>query len=126
MALKVGYNVFAGAAQAGTNDGTPGVVQAEVDSNVSYHMRIQRLSDDYYWNNSTGAFQASATAQAVEIMIQGSDQSSGSISAHRRLSDRIPYEALVGIDSDGCTVTVYPDGALASGVAITLAYELDA
>lgn len=126
MALKVGYNVFAGAAQAGTNDGTPGVVQAEVDTNVTYHMRIQRLSDSEYWNDTTKAFQAGIPAQADEIMMQGSDQSSGSISAHRRLSDRIPYEALEGIDADGCTVTVYPNGDFASGVAITLAYKPDA
>lgn len=126
MALKVGYDVFKGASQAGTNDHTAGVVQAEVDTNSTYHMRIQRLSDNYYWNNTSGAFQAGATAQADEIQIQGSDQSSGSISAHRRLSDRLPVESLVGIDSDGCILTVYPDGALGSGVAITLAFELDA
>jgi len=126
MALKVGYDVFKGAAQAGTNDGTPGVVQAEVDMDGAYYMRVQRLSDNFYWNNTTKAFQAGATAQTDEIMIQGSDQSSGSTSSQRRLSDRIPYEALIGIDSDGCIVTVYPDGVIGSGVAITLAYELDA
>lgn len=126
MALKVGYDVFKGAAQAGTNDGTPGVVQAEVDTNVAYYMRVQRLSDNFYWNNTTKAFQAGATPQADEIMMQGSDQTSGSTSAHRRLSDRIPYEALVGINASGCIITVYPDGVIGSGVAITLAYELDA
>jgi hypothetical protein len=110
MTLKVGYDVFKGAAQAGTNDGTPGVVQAEVDTNVAYYMRVQRLSDSFYWNNTVKAFQAGVPAQADEIMMQGSDQDSGSVAACRRLSDRIPYEAVIGIDGNGCTVTVYPSG----------------
>lgn len=129
MTLKVGYDVFKGASQAGTNDGTPGVVQAEVDTNVAYYMRIVRLSDSYYWNNTTLAFQSGAPAQADEIMMQGSDQTSGSTSAYRRLMDRIPYEAVIALTSTvtpGCSVTVYPDGAVGSGVTITLAYDLDA
>jgi len=109
MTLKIGYDVFKGASQAGTNDGTPGVVQAEVDGTTAYYMRVQRLSDSYYWNNTAKAFQAAVPGQSDEILIQGSDGVSGT-SGNRRLSDRIPYEALVGIDSNGCKITVYPDG----------------
>jgi hypothetical protein len=109
MTLKVGYDVFKGAAQAGTNDGTPGVVQAEVDTNAAYYMRIQRLSDNFYWNNTTLAFQAAVPSQSNEILIQGSDGVVGT-SGNRRLSDRIPYEALSGMNSSGCKITVYPDG----------------
>ena len=110
MALKVGYDVFKGAAQAGTNDGTPGVVQVETDSNLAHYMRIQRLSDSFYWNATTKAFQAGVPAESDELLIQGSDVTSGSSTSKRRLSDRIPYEALVGIDGDGCVLTVYPSG----------------
>lgn len=123
--LKVGYDVFAGASQAGTNDGTPGVVQAEVTESKAYYMQITRLSDDNYWNNTTKAFQAGEPAQADEIVMQGSQPCYGSFNAHRRLMDRIPYEALIASTAAGNTVKVYPDGDKASGVTITLAYDLD-
>jgi hypothetical protein len=126
--LKVGYNVFAGASQAGTNSGTPGVVQAEVNQSKAYFMKIQELNANEYWNNTTKAFQVADPAQADEIEIQGSCPYSGSPNTIRRLSDRIPYEALAGIVADGCKVTVYADGETpaADGVSITLAYKPDA
>jgi hypothetical protein len=124
--LKVGYNVFAGASQAGTNSGTPGVVQAEVNQSKAYYMRIQELKDDEYWNNTTKAYVAGAPAQADEIQIQGSCPYSGSPNTIRRLSDRIPYEALAGIAVEGCKITVYADGDAGVGVSITLAYKPDA
>lgn len=128
MALKVGYNLFSGASQAGTNDGTTGVIQAEVDSNVAYYMKIQRLSDSYYWNETSGAFQSGNPAEADEHQMRGSEATYGGSSYLRRLSDRLPKEAIDGIDSDGVTITVYPSGGTPAtdGVAITLAFELDA
>ncbi len=126
--LKVGYNVFAGASQAGTNSGTPGVVQAEVNQSKAYFMKITELPGGTYWNNTTKAFQGGAPAQADEIQIQGSCPYSGSPNTIRRLSDRIPYEALAGIGVGGCTLTIYADGddPATEGVSITLAYKPDA
>jgi hypothetical protein len=125
--LKVGYNVFAGASQAGTNSGTPGVVQAEVNQSKAYFMRIA-IAGPNYWNNTTKAFVGAPPAQEHEIQIQGSCPYSGSPNTIRRLSDRIPYEALAGIGADGCTITVYADGDTpgVDGVSITLAYKPDA
>jgi hypothetical protein len=126
--LKVGYNVFAGASQAGTNSGTPGVVQAEVNQSKAYYMRIEELTGHTFWDKITKAYVAGPVTQANDIEIQGSCPYSGSPNTIRRLSDRIPYEALAGIAAAGCTITVYADGdtPAVDGVSITLAYKPDA
>lgn len=122
MALKVGYDLFAGASQAGTNSGVPGVIQVETAKALSYHCRIQRLSDNQYYNASTKAFQAGAPAQSLEITIPGSDEVSPS--AIRRLMLRIPKEAQDGITTAGAVYTVYADGDTpAGGVAMTIVQQ---
>lgn len=120
MALKIGYDLFAGASQAGTDSGVPGVIQVETAKALSYHCRIQRLSDNQYYNASTKAYQAGAPAQSLEITIPGSDEVNPS--AIRRLMLRIPKEAQDGIvAATGFTATVYANGDTPTGgIAMTI------
>ena len=119
MGLKVGYDLFAGASQAGTNSGVPGVLQAETEVALKHYCRIVRLSDNYYYNATTKAFQAGAPAQADEIEIPGSAELNPS--AIKRLAFRIPKEAQAGITAAGFTATIYGDGLTpAGGVGITI------
>jgi hypothetical protein len=112
MTLKVGFDVFAGASQAGVNDGSPGVIQAEVDQSGAYYISLQRLSDNYYYNATTKTFQASRPSQSNELLIPGSVVVGSSFSggSYRRLKEKIPKEALSGITSAGVKIFVYPDG----------------
>lgn len=122
MGLKVGYDLFAGASQAGTNSGVPGTIQVETAKALKYFCRIQRLSDNQYYNATTKAFQAGAPAQALEIEIPGSAELNPD--AIRRLKFRIPKEAKDGITSAGATYTVYADGDTpAGGVGMTLVFQ---
>jgi hypothetical protein len=108
--LKVGYNVFAGTSQAGTDAGIPGEIQAETAVAGKYKVRVQRLSDNNYWNNTSGAFQAGATAEADELDFRGSDSDRGITSAIRRLRMRLPQELLDDVTSAGLIVYVYETG----------------
>ena len=124
--MKVGYNLFKGASAAGINDGTTGDLQVETSVAGEHKVRVQRLSDNYYWNATTGAFQSGAPAEANELSIPGSDTIAAR-PAVRRLAMKLPKATVDDIDSDGCVVTVYQAGELPStGTAITLAFELDA
>jgi hypothetical protein len=108
--LKVGYNVFAGTSQAGTDASVPGEIQAETAVSGKYKVRVIRLSDDWYWNNTSGAFQAGATAEADELDFLGSDSDRGTTCSIRRLRMRLPKELLDGVTSAGLTVYVYETG----------------
>ena len=81
------------------------------------------MSDNFYYNASTKAFQAGAPAQALEIEIPGSKESNPQ--ATRRLAFKIPKEAQDGIAAaTGATYTVYADGDTpAGGVAMTLVFQ---
>lgn len=123
MTLKIGYDLFAGASQAGTNSGVPGVLQLETAKALAYRIRLVRASDSYYWNETTGAFQAGATAEADELLIPGSDGlRPGAI---RRLAMRLPKEAIDDITAAGFTVTAYAAGDTPSsaGVDMTLEFQ---
>ena len=123
MTLKIGYDLFAGASQAGTNSGVPGVIQVETAKALSYHCRIQRLSDNEYYNAVSKAFQAGAPVQSLEIEIPGSSEVSPS--AIRRLAFRVPKEAQDDITVAGAIYTVYADGDTPTGgVAMTLVQQL--
>jgi len=125
MALRIGYDLFSGASQAGIDNSVPGVVQVETAKALKYKLKIQRLADNKEWNTTTGAWATATVAEADELDFEGSVTSSGNVPAIRRISMRIPAEALVGIDADGCIITAYATGDTPSsaGVAMTLAFK---
>jgi len=123
MTLKIGYDLFAGASQAGTNSGVPGVIQIETAKALAYRLKVQRASDSYYWNATSGAFQSGAVAEADEILVPGSNElRPGAI---RRLMCRLPAECIAGITAAGFTVTAYAAGDTPSsaGVDMTLEFQ---
>lgn len=124
--LRIGYDLFAGASQAGIDDGTPGNIQVETAKALKYKVKVQRLSDDKYWDTSTPGWEASEPAEADELDFVGSWNSTGTLSATRRIAMKLPATLLAGVDSDGCVVTVYATGdtPATDGVAMTLAYQL--
>jgi hypothetical protein len=124
--LKVGYDMFAGAQQGGSVSGQSGVVQVETAKSTAYYLKVQRLSDNYYWNDTTKVFQAGAVAQADEIEIPGSVSHQANTATVRRLQAKLPDEATAEIDGSGCVITAYADGDTpgSDGVSITLAYSL--
>lgn len=121
--LRIGYDVFAGSSQAGTDAGNPGNIQLETAKDLSYKLKVQRLSDNYYWNNTTPGWQSGAVAEADELDFFGSEISNGG--AIRRLKMKLPKEVLAGITSAGCVLTAYAAGdtPATEGVAMTLAYK---
>jgi hypothetical protein len=123
MTLKIGYDLFAGASQAGYNSGVPGVIQIETAKALKYKLRVVRASDSNYWNATTGAFQAGAPAEADELTVPGSVETSPA--AIRRLSMRLPAAAITGITSAGFTVTAYATGdtPASAGVDMTLEFQ---
>jgi len=121
--LQVGYNIFKAPTQAGTDDGTPGVLQAETAVTGKHKVRVQRTSDSNYWNNSTPGWQAGAPAEADELDFVGSYSPSGRgiENSVRRLEMRLPQAVLDGITSDAAILTVYGTGLTpAGGKAITV------
>lgn len=121
MALKVGYNVFAATAQAGTDDGTPGILQAETVAQGKHKVRLQRLSDSFYWNHTTQAFQAGATAEVDEMTFLGSESERGIHPARRRLEMRLPKALLTAVGVAGAELAVYVSGAApATGTKLQL------
>lgn len=123
--LRIGYNLFAGSTQAGVDSSVPGDFQVETAKALGYKMKVQRLSDNYYWNNSTPGWQAGAVAEADELDFVGSSTESGNMSAVRRLLMKLPKAVHDGIDADGCIVIAYAlgDTPATAGVAITLPYK---
>jgi len=130
MSLKIGYDLFAASSQAGVNYGsakpTTGKIQLETAKNLGYKLKVQRLSDNNYWNNSTPGWQAGAVAEADELDFSGSENDRMIQPTIRRCEMRLPVEVLDGIDGDGCVLTAYAKGdtPATEGVAITLAYQL--
>jgi hypothetical protein len=124
--LRIGYDVFAGSSQAGTDASVPGNIQLETAKALKYKLKVQRLSDNYYWNNTTPAWQAGAVAEADELDFFGSFSNSGqSVPATRRLKMKLPAEVLADIDADGFVVVAYAAGdtPATEGVSMTLTYK---
>ena len=124
--LRVGYDLFAGPSQAGTESKVSGNLQAEVPKAGAYKVRVVRLSDNYYWNQTNAAFESGATAEADELDFEGSINPSGKPGgADRRLSMKIPKEVSDGITSAGFTATIYASGDTPSseGADITLEFK---
>lgn len=113
--LRIGYNVFSGSSQAGTDAGIPGTVQAETSQKGKHAIGVQRLSDNRYYNATTKVFDVARPAEADEIEFRGSDSDRGIQPAIRRLEGRLPFECNDGITAAGFTVFVYPTGGQAGG-----------
>lgn len=123
--LRVGYDVFSGSSQAGTDSSIPGTVQVETNKKSVYRLGVQRLSDSFYYNATTKLFQVGRPAEADELLIPGSDSDRGIHPAIRRLAARIPKEALDGITAAGVKVMAYAlgDQATADQKSVTLDYK---
>lgn len=124
--LKVGYNIFAGAAQTGSASTSKGIVQVETAAPGVHRLRIQRLSDDYYWNNTSKAFQAAAPAEALEVQIPGSEDTFGGNPTFRRLSAKLSTEQVAGITAAGVKFTAYAagDNPATEGASCTVEFAL--
>lgn len=123
--MRLGYNVFSGSSQAGTDAGIPGTVQAETSQKGKHVIGVQRLSDNRYYNATTQAFDVARPAEVDELEIPGSDSDRGIQPAIRRLETRLPFECNDAIDADGFVVFVYPTGGQAGADerTMTLAFK---
>lgn len=122
--LRIGYDLFAGSTQAGTDSSVMGNIQIETAKALKYKLQVQRLSDDNYWNNvSSPGWQAGVPSEADDLDFVGSDELNPQ--AIRRCMMKLPKEVLDGIDLDGYILTAYATGdtPAADGVAITLPYK---
>ncbi len=125
MPLKVGFDIFAGASQAGTDSGVPGLLQAETVVAGKHGIRVQRKSDSNYWNATSGAFQAGATAEADELYFLGSVSARGIQPSIARLKERLPKELIDAATSAGLTILVYPEGEQATGSPTTVTLDIN-
>jgi len=114
MALKIGWDLFAGSSQAGTDSSVAGLLVAEVPQAGKYYIQVQRLSDDNYWDFVAEGWQAGAPTDAENLEFPGSVGYSGSGPAIRRLSARLPEEMWVDAASTGVKIWVYEDGGSAT------------
>jgi hypothetical protein len=122
--LRIGYDLFAGSSQAGTDSSVPGDILLETAKALKYKLQVQRASDSYYWNATTGAFQSGAPAEADELDFFGSYSPSGATpQAVRRLRMKIPDAVATGITSAGFTVTAYATGDTPSSAGVDMTLE---
>jgi hypothetical protein len=117
--LRIGYDLFAGSSQAGTDGGVGGDILIETNAASTYKLRIIRTSDGHYFNNTTGAYGAGAPAEADEMTVPGSEGLQKS--AISRLRCKLPALARSLATSAGLTVVAYPSGGTPSvpGIAGT-------
>jgi hypothetical protein len=114
---RAGLDIFDGSSQSGTNSNVPAVIQVETALPTEYYCRIQRISDNFYYNALTRSYQFFDPPPSEEIMIPGSLEASPN--SIRRLQMRIPDEARDGINSEGAVYTIYaPVDTPDYGVAI--------
>jgi len=125
MPLKVGFDIFAGTSQAGIDAGIPGNLQAETVAAGKHGIRVQRKSDSYYWNNTSGAFQSGATAEADELYFKGSVSHRNIQPSKARLMEKLPKELLDDSTADGLTILVYPEGEQATGAPTTATLDIN-
>lgn len=118
MPLKVGFDIFAGASQGGTNSGVRGNLQAEAVVAGKHCVEVRRLSDNFYWNHTTQAYQGGQPAEADEMEFLGSAQTTIA-PAIRRLSMKLPDALIAGATAAGISVLVYPTTLRASGAPVT-------
>ena len=110
--LKIGYNIFEGSSQAGTDSSVPGTLIAETSQKGKHKVRVQRLSDNQYWDWVAEAWQVAATVEAEDGDFVGSFTDSGraTYAAVRRLSMRLPQDVLDGLTAAGVKIWVYKTG----------------
>lgn len=120
--LRIGYNLFKASSQGGSGS-EGGTVQVETAKAKKYYLTIKRLSDNYYWNHTNGAYEVSDPAEADEFLIPGSDEVNPCV--YRRLECNLPEGARSGATSAGVTITAYATGDTPSsaGVDLTLEYK---
>lgn len=118
--LRIGYNLFKGASQSGSGS-FGGTIQVETAKAKKYYLQVKRLSDDYYWNDTTGTFVTPAPAEANMILIPGSDEANPDL--YRRLECHLPELCRAGITSAGVTFTAYATGDTPSSAGIDLTLE---
>lgn len=114
MALKIGWNLFAGASQAGTDSGVKGDLVAEVPLAGAYYIQVQRLSDDNYWDFAAEGWQAGAPTDSENLVFPGSVGYSGTGPAIRRLAAKLPDEMWAGVTTAGVKIWVYESGGSAT------------
>lgn len=124
--LKIGFNVFAGAAQTGTYEGSKGAVQVETAAPGVHRLQVQRLSDSYYWNDVSGAFQSGVPTEAQDIQIPGSEDTFGGNPTYRRLTAKLKDELVAGLTAAGVKFTAYAAGdtPATEGASCTLVFAL--
>lgn len=119
--LRIGYDLFAGSSQAGTDGGVGGNFQVETAKAGAYYAKVTRTADTYYWNNTTGAFTSTAVAEGDEILIPGSNALQSS--AVRRLMFKLPEACAALIAATGFKVTAYATGDTPSSAGVDLTLE---
>jgi len=110
--LKIGYDIFAGSSQAGTDSSVPGNLIAETSQKGKHKVKVQRLSDNQYWDWVAEAWQAGLTAEGEDGDFEGSypDSGRGTYAAVRRLAMKLPQDILDGLTAAGVKIWVYKTG----------------
>lgn len=121
MPLRIGYELLAGSSQSGTDGGIMGNIVVETMKAKKYFLTIQRLSDNYFWNNTTGAFQSGDPAEADEFPIPGSDELYPK--AIRILKCTLPATCRAGITAAGFKVIAYATGDTPSSAGVDMTLE---
>jgi hypothetical protein len=116
--LRIGYELLAGSSQSGTDSGIMGNIVIETAKSTKHFLTIRRLSDNYYWNNTSAAFQSGDPAEADEYPIPGSDEIRPK--TVRILKCKIPGLCRAGITSAGFTVIAYATGDTPSSAGVTM------
>jgi len=112
--LKIGWDLFAGSTQAGTDSGIPAVLTCETAQKGKHYVQVQRLSDNQYWDWVAAGWQAGAPTDAENGVFFGSVSQRNIHPSIRRLSMRLPKELLDGVTAAGLKIWVYPDGGSAT------------
>jgi len=119
---RAGFDIFDGSSQAGTNSEVPPVIQVETALPTHYYCRIQRISDNLYYNATTRAYQLFPPSPSDELGIPGSLEARPD--SIRRLMMRVPDEARDGMNHEGAVYTVYaPVDTARFGVAIVATFK---
>lgn len=122
--LRIGYALFKGASQAGViGDKTPGNIEVETNEAKDYRVQVQRLSDNFYWNNTTKAFQAGdPTVDDIKLTSTTDFSPRNCI----RLTLKPSLDMCAAITSAGALFSVYPtDDVAANGASIRIDQALN-
>jgi hypothetical protein len=119
---RAGFDIFDGSSQSGTNSNVPAVIQVETALPTPYYCQIQRISDNFYYNANTRAYQFLPPGISGDLLIPGSVEASPN--SIRRLQMRVPDDARDGMNFEGAVYTVYaPVDTADYGVAIVATFK---